>query len=361
MRTSFPTRLRAARGFSIPELLVAVAIGLVILAGMSTLFVKNTRIQGEIEQANRQVENGRYAIDLLAVDLRNAGYFAEFDPTVLDNPAALPSPCTRDLDELKAGLTLPVQGLDNIAAGLDCLPDVRRDTDVLVVRRTNTCVAGAPGCDPISAGGPFFQASLCNNDSELDSPVRANFYALTLANIGLNRHQRDCTAVAGSGTLAAIRRYRTHIYFIANNNKPGDGIPTLKRAELGSDGGAATYTVVPLAEGIENLQLEYGLDVTPVNRGDGVADVFSADPAGVNGCNTPACAVANWRTVVAVKVNLLARNTQQTQGWTDTKSYKLGQDAAGNEITIPAANDQYKRHVFQSQVSLPNPAGRRLP
>ena len=358
MTPHFPSRPRAARGFSLAELLVAMAIALVMLAGLSVLFVKNTHAQGEIEKANRQIENGRFALDLLVVDLRNAGYYAEFDPSALGMPAQPPSPCTGNIDELKDGLTLPVQGMDNDAAGLACLDDVRANTDVLVVRRTSTCIAGDPGCDPVTAGGPYFQASLCNNDSELDSVDPANFYALDVVTTGLTRHQRNCTSTAGSGSLAAIRRYRTHIYFIANNNQPGDGIPTLKRAELVTDGsGALDYTIVPLAEGIENLQLEYGLDL----NGDGVPDLFNADPSSADGCTQPACAEKNWRTAVAVKLNLLARNAAESPDWTDRKSYKLGRDKNSDEITIPAPNDHYKRHVFQALVALPNPAGRRTP
>ena len=358
MRTVSLPQPPRARGFSLVELLVAVAIGLTILGGLSAMFVKNTRAQGEIEKAHRQVENGRFAIDLLAVDLRNAGYFAEFDPTVLASPAALPAPCAATLADLQAGLTMPVQGVDDDATALTCLEDVRRGTDVLVVRRTATCIAGAAGCEPLAAGGPFFQASLCNNASELDSPDTADFYALDLGTANLDRHQRNCTPVAGSGTPAAIRRYRTHIYFVANNNQDGDGIPTLKRAELGSDGSAPTWSIVPLAEGIENLQLEYGLDIGPA---DGVADVTSANPATAAGCAAAACAVANWRSVVAVKLNLLARNASPTPGYTDNKSYVLGLNADGSSNEVEPDGVGYKRHVFQSLVTLPNPTGRRLP
>lgn len=351
----------AARGFSLVELLVAVAIGLVILASLSTLFVKNMRTQDEIEKSSRQIENGRFAIDQITADLRNAGYYAEFDPTVLPAPAALPAPCDSSLAGLRAGLALPVQGGDNSAAAFDCLLDVRANTDILVVRRASTCAIGEAGCDPVTAGIPYFQASLCNNPSELDSSNPADFYRLDTDTTNLTRHKRDCTQVAGSGTPAATRRYLTHIYYVANNDKPGDGIPTLKRAELGLDSSGATgWSVVPLAQGIENLQLEYGLDTAPAG-GDGAADQYSANPASWNGCTQDACAVANWRSAVAVKLNLLARNTQQSAGHTDTKQYVLGHDANGNDVNIAATGDAYRRHVFQSLVTLPNPAGRRIP
>jgi type IV pilus assembly protein PilW len=349
--------LRRARGFSLVELMIAVAIGLVILASLSTMFVKNTRAQQEIEKSHRQVENGRFAIDLLGVDLRNAGYYAEFDPGVLDNPGELPPLCAANLAGLRAGLALPVQGLDDGAALPACLGDVREGTDVLVLRRTATCVAGVGSCAPVAQGGPFFQASLCNNATQLDSGDVADFYALSLSTANLDRRQRNCTQAANSGTLAAIRRYHTHIYYIANNNRAGDGIPTLKRLELGSNSEAPTWTVVALAEGIENMQLEYGLDLVE----DGAADTTTADPATAAGCGSAGCAVANWRSTVAVRIHLLARNTEATPGYTDTKSYTLGLDADGDEHVVDAAGDGYKRHVFQAQVALPNPAGRRLP
>lgn len=344
-----PTSMRAQRGFSLAELMVAATIGLLILAGMSTLFVNNTRAQGEIEKANRQVENGRFAVQTLSSDLRNAGFYGEFDPTVLDSPAALPDPCAVTITAVRSALPLPVQGIDNATGAYDCLPGLRADTDVIVVRRTATCVAGAAGCEPLAAGGPFFQAALCANLTQLGSGSTADYYALDTTAAPLDRLQRDCT------TAAAIRRYLTHVYYLADNDRDGDGIPTLKRAELGADGAVLGYSTVALVNGIDDLQFEYGLDTSA----DGVADRFAANPA--TGCADAACAVANWRQVVSVKLSLLSRNIETTQGYTDAMQYKLGRDADGEEIVVGPKGDGFKRHVFQSQVALPNLAGRRTP
>src|SRR4029077_9116717 len=98
----------------------------------------------------------------------------------------------------------------------------------------------------------------------------------------LNLHQKDCV------TAATFNQYRTHIYFVANNDQPGDGIPTLKRAELG----AGAFTIVPLVEGVENLQLEYGLDTSVPTTGSPA--VYTADPNTYNAC-APAPCVSNWR------------------------------------------------------------------
>jgi type IV pilus assembly protein PilW len=321
MRTQALRRRSTEHGFSIPELLVAVAIGMLILAGMTTLFVRNSRTQSQVERANRQIENGRYAIALLTTDLRNAGFYGEFDPTPLADPPGVPDPCAPTLDALRAALPLHVQGY---AAGQDlpsCLTDVKAGTAVLVVRHTRTCTAGNPDCDADGIEGPLFQASLCDNLSELGSSDPANHYALDTATAALNRHRRDCTAAAGSGTLAITRRFMTHIYYVANNDKAGDGIPTLKRKELRLSDGQLGFATVPLVEGVDNFQLEYGIDTSD----DGVVDQYTAAPS----------TAQDWRNAMSVRVSVLARNTEK-----------------GNDS---------RRQAFQSTVLMPNPAGRKQP
>ena len=310
-----------ARGFTLPELMVAVAVGLLILAGMTTLFVRNSGAQAAVERANRQIENGRYAIDVISTDLRNAGFYGEYDPTELDTPPGVPDPCALTVGALKAALPLHVQGYDAAAAKPSCLTDVKSGTGVLVVRHTRACVKGDPNCDASDPDGPLFQASLCNNPSELGSGNPADHYALDTDPAGLTRHARDCTQTAGTGSPAPVRRFLTHIYFVANNDNSGDGIPTLKRVELRVVNGNLTPVTVPLVEGIDTLQLEYGMDT----NGDGVVDTYSATPDSAD----------NWRSVLSVRVALLAKNT----------------DGAAN----------VKRQPFQTMVLMANPTGRKLP
>ncbi|MBA5690696.1 PilW family protein [Rugamonas apoptosis] len=347
---------RKQHGFTLVEIMVAAVIGLMVLAAMTTMFVSNSQSQAEVEKSNRQIENGRYAVQLLSDELRNASYYGEFDPTVLAPPAALAAPCSVVLADLKAALPLYVQGYNDVAsAPINCVPDVRTGTDILVVRHASSCLITDPSCEVNSAGAPFFQASLCGNLSELGSGNSADFYALGATAAAMTRHQRDCTATAGSGTAATVRFLEIHIYFIANNDKDGDGIPTLKRAEIANNGGALSVAIVPLAEGVENLQLEYGIDT----NGDGATDAYTPDPATFGGCATASCAVTNWTSIVSAKVHVLARNIDKSAGYTDTKSYVLGAMADGTPNLIAAANDHYKRHAFDATVVLSNPAGRK--
>jgi type IV pilus assembly protein PilW len=347
-------------GFSLAELMIAVTIGLLILAGLSGVFSTTSKSRGEVERANRQIENGRYAVQLLTDDLKLAGYFGELNAGLLTAPAVMPDPCQTSVADLRAAMALHVQGYDNGDAVPSCLSDVRSGTDIMVVRRASTCIAGTADCDAASVGRPYFQASLCRPAAgtvppELSSNSVLDHFAIDTTPASLGLHQRNCT------DTAVIRRFVTHIYFVANNNTPSDGIPTLKRAELGGNEGSSDFKIVPLVEGIEDLQFEYGIDTDAAGDPNGGSpNAYTADPGSFNACVAAAC-VTNWHSVVSTKVHVLARNTEKTTGYTDAKTYTLGLNALGADHTLGPFNDAYKRHVYQSSVRLNNPAGRREP
>jgi type IV pilus assembly protein PilW len=356
-----PQRCRARRagfqaGFSLIELMIAITLGLLLLSALAAAFVNSSRTRDELERASQQIENGRYAMQALSDDLRLAGFWAQFNirAAAPPTPAAMPDPCLlaatpANLIALRDAMPLHIQGYDdgNVAtaaaiAALTCrdaasvliLADWKPGTDVVVVRRVSTCIKGATDCAASSA--PYFQASLCNNASELASASWFDQFRLDTVDGNLNRTLKNCTT-----TQTDKRQFMVRIYFIANNDAPGDGIPTLKRAELAG----SSFSMASIAPGIENLQLEYGID----SNADGAADSMSADPG----------TVANWSNVVSVKVNLLARAASPSLGYTDPKTYTLGMKADGTTANTLTPGGSYKRRVFQSEVRLYNPAGRR--
>jgi len=348
-------RAAYAHGYTLIELMVSIVIGLIVLAALVTLFAGNSRQRGEIERANEQTENGRYALQLLSEDLRDAGYLGSFNPGTVAGPnpqlvipgAPPPNVCATDVPSLNSAMSLAVQGYDDGAVVPACLADVRAATDILVVRRASTCAVLTAGCDPQVAGDVYLQASGCNTEF-----TAGTYYVLDNNALNLTLTTKDCA------TVAPLYQYRTHIYFIANNDKLGDGIPTLKRAELGVVAGALTFNIVPLVEGIENLQLEYGLDTNVPTTGSPA--VYTANPNSYNGC-APATCVSYWRNTVAVQINVLARGETPTQGYVDTKSYTLGLTAAGGANVVGPFNDGYKRHTYSTVARLYNPAGRNSP
>ena len=325
-------RTRRQRGFTMVELMVGITLGLLVLAVATTVFVNVSNNRRDTERVGRQIENGRYAMQLLADDLVNAGYYGEFDPRKIPL-AALPDPCSVDPGDMKSALMMHVQGFGPATAKPSCVSDVKANTAAIAVRRVATCVAGGPNCDPGTNGEIYLQSTLCN--PELDNPDAGTHYVVAAAPGPFPLTRRGC-AVA-----ASLRKYEMHIYFVANNNNAGDGIPTLKRAELRN----GAFTIVPLVEGIENLQVEYGLDT------DGIStpDALTANPD----------TLANWMNAVTARVHVLARTTDPNYAHTDVKTFNLGTDEGGNAITVGPFNDNLKRHAYSETVRMNNPAGRR--
>lgn len=380
-------------GFSLIEFMIAITVSLVILSALSAMFVANSRARLEIERANQQIENGRYAVMALTDDLQLAGYLSHYNLTeattagYLPVPAAKPAPCLTTAAALSAALPLHVLGYDNTGVacldggGDDLLADYKAGTDVLVVRRVSTCIRGSANC-PDVPGAPYFQASLCA--TQLNVAGGAGRFRLDTSIANLNRTLRNCTG------LAPIRQVLIHVYFVTNNDQlggsdardcdgdgvtDGDCIPTLKRAELTAEGGVVQYKAYSIANGIEDLQLEYGLDTDATPDGD--PDVFTAAPdlydPDIPGTPAGSCAAnpdctGNWFNVVSIKASLLARNPGESRDHVDTKIYTLGLNAAGvpqcakdddADGGCEAFGDAYKRHVYQSAIRLNNAAGRR--
>jgi type IV pilus assembly protein PilW len=343
-----------SRGYTIIEVMVAITISLIILAALVSAFAGNSRQRHAIERANQQTEDGSYALQLITDDLRNAGYLGTLNPGAFSAPnpqitvpATLPNPCATTLTTLSGALILPVQGYDNGTNAPTCLTDLRANTDILVVRRASTCTVGSAGCDPQVTGDVYLQASGCAAEFGAGT-----YYVLETHSVSFNLHLKDCV------TAAPLYQYRTHIYYVANNDQPNDGIPTLKRAELSVAGGVPAFNVVPLVEGVENLQIEYGLDTNAPTTGSPA--VYTADPNTYLACAAATC-VSYWGNTVAAKVNILMRDLTPTQGYTDTKTYTLGLTAAGAANTFGPFNDQYRRHVYYAVARLNNPASRNTP
>lgn len=332
------------RGFSLVELMIGLALGLIVLASVSAVFISTSNTRNEMERAGKQIENGRYAMQLLTEDIRQAGYYGEYDPSDLPTPTAMPDPCTIDTGAMKDAVPIHVHGYDLGASAPSCISDVKPNTDIIVLRRASGCVAGATGCEAQDSDYFYYQTTLCN-DQLGEFPSSINHFVISDDNASFTLTKRNCT------TPADLRKYITRIYFIANNNSDGDGIPTLKRAELTTAG----MKIVPLVEGIENLQFSYGLDTAGT---DGIPDVYTAAPETYDACSGTAC-VDNWRNTMAVSISLLSKSTEATSGYKDTNTYIVGSDAAGAVQSLGPFNDQYKRHVYDSVVRINNPAGRR--
>jgi type IV pilus assembly protein PilW len=351
-------------GFSLIELMIAVALGLIVLAALTAFFVQTSANRTELERNTRQLENGRYALDVLRDDLSLAGFYSDLLAGIPQaslqwkTPQACPAtvdamminPWNPDLPSMPVPLFGYPSGVDPDTAGpgmpLVCLPNYKDKTDILVVRRFSSEPV-PPGVAAVSPFQWYAQASRCAQDigdfkvpyfaAALGGPYYSNAVQ-GVALVGWQLRKLDCVAPAD------LWRVREQVYYIRNCSDCGkDTIPTLVRMEL--DGGLMKAS--PLVEGIDDMRLEYGIDDAPR---DGKVDRWTrCDPT-----VAPACDANTWANALAVKVYLLARNVESTPNFADNKTYSFG--LFGTEGPF---NDAYKRHMYSAHVVLPNRAGPR--
>lgn len=349
---AMPSKLRQA-GLTLMELMVALAIGLIILVGLVTVFGTSNRTYLELNKIAQQIENGRFAVQLLSDDIGLAGYWGRSSAS-LAVPGTLPDPCEKtNMADLRSATALQLQGYDAPASSpLSCVPAANHvpGTDILVVRRAGTQLAAGNGAT-IPAG------ALVPAEVYLQANADINNSANPLIGAATASPEAVFTLKNRDGTdIAPIRKYHVHIYFIAPCSIPAGGgtvctganddggapIPTLKRLALTVDSTGANLDMylVPLVEGIENFQIDYGIDTDADGTPNGA---YVTAPA----------ALTDWPNVVAVRVNILARNTERTPGFTDDKSYDMGVAGA----VTPGG--PFKRHVYNAVMRLVNPSARR--
>ena len=126
--------------------------------------------------------------------------------------------------------------------------------------------------------------------------------------------------------------FRPSIYYIRRfANTPGDDIPSLCRKVLA--GAGPSMTTECIATGIENLQIEYGLDTSQ----DGHPNAYVTNPT-----------VAQMQSVVAARIFLLARTTDLDTRYVNNKTYSI----SNAPDFVPG--DTFHRRVFSTSVSIQN-------
>lgn len=349
MRRQTVSRPRSkALGFSLVELMVAMAIGLTLMGGLLTLFSASSSAGNELDKSIRQIENGRYAIELLSEDISVAGYFGELSTGLskdwaFDASAACATPLN-STDNLGWNDTIsmpkPIVGLSAAQAdGLTCLPNRKPGTAALVLHRLDTneiAIADAV------AGTFYVQTSRCAAE-DLDTTYPRFIASSVSASFTLTKS--DCA------TKNTVRKYISRIYYVAACDECGAGvadtIPTLKRADLVG----SAFVATPLVEGIDDIAFDYGVDTIP---NDGLPDQYLQTLPALISPNIPPDPLVDWSNVMSVRMHVLSRTLDKSPGYTDGKTFQMGLSGARGPFT-----DNYKRRLSTLTTRLNNPAGVR--
>jgi type IV pilus assembly protein PilW len=299
------------------ELMVAMVIQFILLAGMVYVY-SNSRVMFTVnEQLSRVQENGRYLTDALLHDIRMAGYSGcrSIDEVVPNNIARLPPTFASLADgitvfENGAGWANPsaltrVAGSDVITlqstqgSGASLRANMITDTAMIqIIINPDRLAANDLILISDCSHADLFRASAVNHGSTIAHD--------NIANTGnqLSKAYADD---------AQLMPFDAHTYFIATgaNAEPG-----LYQYSFNSD------TATLLAEGVENMQLLLAEDTS----GDQEPDVY------VN-----ATAVMDWEAVIGVRVGLLMRSDNNVAAEARAFTFNGADANTGNDTRVRKA------------------------
>jgi type IV pilus assembly protein PilW len=328
------------QGFSLVELMIAVVLGLILVAGVIELFVNNRQVYRVQDAKARMQENGRYAMAILGQNIRDAGYYG----CATRRAGAETNNVLNNSDLFIWNFARAVEG--NEATGDNTWTPTKENkipavsgTDILTIRKTTGSsikITKHPGGNP--PGSANIQVNTGNGLSNGDIIMATD--CLTSAVFQVTSNNPDTsgsiahntgTGSPGNSTQALGKNYTggwvvpivTLSFYIDQN--PAN-IPALYQRNAISD------VSMELVEGIENMQILYGVDTT----GDGVVTSYlSAD------------AVGDWNDVLSVKVSLLLRSIEDNLTVDGPQTYRF------NEADVEAG-DRRLRSVYTKTFTLRN-------
>jgi Tfp pilus assembly protein PilW len=305
--------------------MVAMLLSMTLGVAVVSVFVNNSHSFNQDENVARMQDDARFALREIAFEISMAGHYGELHvPAIVtpdDNltigtdcgPAGQANWMYRTVDP-GTDTTHSIAAIDNAtnaeaAAAHSCFAagEVLEGTDIVSIKRVAGAEAGA-----LQAGSVYLRTN-----GTIGSLFRAPYPAAPTLPVAVPR---------------ADWEFRPSIYYVRQfANAPGDGIPTLCRKVL--RGAGTNMTTECLATGIEDLQIEYGIDTSE----DGHPNIYATDPT-----------LADMQSVVSARIFLLARTTDIDTRYTNDKTYSISN---APDFT---PGDTFHRRVFSTNVSIQN-------
>jgi prepilin-type N-terminal cleavage/methylation domain-containing protein len=312
-------------GFSLVEIMISMLLSLALAAAVIAVFVNNSYSFNQDENVARMQDDARHALREIAFEIGMAGHYADLH---------IPDIVTADAD-LSIGVDCGPAGEVNwmyrtVETGTEnalSLTAIDNVTNAEVVA-AHSCFADnevLPGTDVVSIKRVAGQRT--------DVPVTNAVYLRTNGTVGLlYRAPFPATPSVTVATPRADWAYSPSIYYVRQfANTPGDGNPTLCRKVL--RGAGPNMTTECLATGIENLQIEYGIDTSE----DGHPNIYLTAPT-----------LQEIQNVVTARIFLLARTSEIDTRYTNDKTYSVSNSA---DYT---PGDSFHRRVVSTSATVRN-------
>lgn len=393
MDTYNPQPASRQHGVSLIELMIAMAIGTVLLLGIVQVFSGTSNTFRANDALGRVQESGRFAMEFMRRDLRMAGHMgcindrSHFAPGVQPSFATtlIPDSPTAELDDapFQGQFHISLEGFEANGTDVDdeldltdaptpgtadgwtpSLPaeltglagGVVSGSDIVVVRYFS-----AEAIRSYETPGRFSSPDAVNNTIDFNAgihhpfPLRGgNTYAVadclralvfqassfggnTMAVNAGGLNAQNLTAVAGSfNRFREFFKAESMAFYVGISTTTGE--PALFRATL-QDG---NWRGEELVEGVENIQILYGAD--PDLRDRPTDYVTAAQIDALSGS-----AVERWRGIVSIKLGMIVRSPNTSSTPAPQEPFTL------LGVTIqPPENSRQLRRSYENTIALRN-------
>lgn len=272
------------KGFSLVELMVASTIGLMVVGSIGYFYLGTRQAYRTTGNLSRIQESQRFALDTLAREIRLAGYVGCVNlsaraPTVIANsPPNITAATVAEIVDSPAGNpdVLSIRYASSQPAKL---------TGNMATKNANIQISGNPAD---FEAGDVLMITDCSSTDVFRATTVSNGGTVTIAHSNSNNSGNNLSKAYGPD--AEVLAFHDVTFFIGIN---AAGNPALYRFDADIAGAAAEE----IAENVENMQLQYGLDT----NNNGTVDSY-------------ATTVAAGARVVSIRVALVFTGTGDVTG-----------------------------------------------
>ena len=377
-------------GITIVELMIALVVSSIILIGVATVYTSSKRAYKIQEEMSRLQENARFGFEFMVRDVRMAGY-GGCNPSI--NSLLNPAPSNNALYDFLSGVggfeytaqnttpgsdytitSLTATGAAGDWQGFDWdgdgFPDslinelqnrVLIGNDVLIVRTANTREdLVLNGFTPATSAALTFTTATNIPDSAMVIVANCNRGDLFQNNPGAGGGNAAALTRAAAGNPGnipgsnfsqdyypdntTVHEVRTYAYFVGAG---ANGEPSLMRADFSQ--GLAGFPVEELVEGVENMQILYGEDMTPADENIQPEQYVNAHQ------------ITDPNNVVSVRISLLLRTPQEMNRPIQAGTYRLLGTTNNSGVDVTTMADRRIRKVFTTTIYMRNKSIYRQP
>lgn len=300
---SFSSVRISQRGFSLVELMVALALGVILSAAIIQIFITSKNVYRMQEVMSRNQENARFAFEYMSRDLRMAGYVGcgNLDRVAVNVIADPPS------DFMQFDPSTFMTGYDNVSSSNDW--GAKEGTDVIEVRRASglgTRLTGVLTTNNANIQIVNNRAGFKQNDTVIISdcinadifnvvnkPKQNDDKKVTLAHSSGGNTNSKLSKLYGAD--AELMAFESITYYVAPSGRSTVGGRSVDALWMRVNNSAGAPVDIELVDGVEDLQLEYGVDTT----GNRAANAYRK-----------ADAVADWSRVASIRVAILVAGSE---------------------------------------------------